>query len=219
MLAAQPTLTYAKPTRVTDQTFRRCNSFFEVILDRNGGKTNNKVYGAGIKSQYCLEQTDCQVPHPKFSTNIYKSLSYLLNISNKRNELPLTQAISVMFRPQRVIFRPVVQKYIKLVVFNCVKFWIEISQLWHHLYVSPFLHATKSLRESRGIDLLSFQTSALLLLSVGPAKSRLAHCSLSRFIMLNPVLVPQFISRGAPRQTAWETSISDRRKYGREMAG
>jgi hypothetical protein len=27
----------------------------------------------------------------------------------------------------------------------------------------------------------------------------------------NPVLVPPFISRGAPRQTAWETSISERR--------
>jgi hypothetical protein len=39
-----------------------------------------------------------------------------------------------------------------------------------------------------------------LFLSVGPAESRLAHCSLSRIIVLNPALVPPFISRGAPRQ-------------------
>jgi hypothetical protein len=36
---------------------------------------------------------------------------------------------------------------------------------------------------------------------------------------LTPVLVPPFISRGAPHQTALETSISERRNYGREMAG
>jgi hypothetical protein len=35
---------------------------------------------------------------------------------------------------------------------------------------------------------------------------------------LTPVLVPPFISRGAPHQTAWETSVSERRNYGREMA-
>jgi hypothetical protein len=34
-----------------------------------------------------------------------------------------------------------------------------------------------------------------------------------------PLISSQFTSRGAPRQTAWETSISERRKYGREMAG
>jgi hypothetical protein len=32
-------------------------------------------------------------------------------------------------------------------------------------------------------------------------------------------LVPPFISSGASRQTAWEASISERRNYGREMAG
>jgi hypothetical protein len=58
-----------------------------------------------------------------------------------------------------------------------------------------------------------------LLLSVGAAEFRLAHCSLSRLIVLNPVLVPPFISRAAPHHTAWETSISERRKYGREMDG
>jgi hypothetical protein len=42
----------------------------------------------------------------------------------------------------------------------------------------------------------------LLLSSVGPAESRLNHCSLPRIIVLNPTLVPPFISRGAPRQTA-----------------
>jgi hypothetical protein len=36
----------------------------------------------------------------------------------------------------------------------------------------------------------------LILLSVGPAESRLTHCSLSRLIVLNPVLVSPFISRG-----------------------
>jgi hypothetical protein len=41
-----------------------------------------------------------------------------------------------------------------------------------------------------------------LLLSVGPAESHLAHCGLSRLIVLNPALVPLFISRGAPHQTA-----------------
>jgi hypothetical protein len=34
----------------------------------------------------------------------------------------------------------------------------------------------------------------------------------------NPAFGPPFISRGAPRQTASETSISERRNYGREMA-
>jgi hypothetical protein len=42
----------------------------------------------------------------------------------------------------------------------------------------------------------------ILLLTVGPVKSRLEHCSLSRLIVLTPILVPPFISRGAPRQTA-----------------
>jgi hypothetical protein len=40
-----------------------------------------------------------------------------------------------------------------------------------------------------------------LLLSVGPAESRLVHLSLSRLIVLNPVLVPPFIFRDTPRQT------------------
>jgi hypothetical protein len=35
---------------------------------------------------------------------------------------------------------------------------------------------------------------------------------------VNTALVPRFISRGNPRQTAWETSISERRNRGREMA-
>jgi hypothetical protein len=34
----------------------------------------------------------------------------------------------------------------------------------------------------------------------------------------NPDLVSPFISRGAPHQTKWEASISDRRNYGREMS-
>jgi hypothetical protein len=62
-------------------------------------------------------------------------------------------------------------------------------------------------------------TLLLLLLSMGPAEFRLAHCSLSRLIVLNPVFSSPFISRGAPRQTSRETSISESRKYGREMAG
>jgi hypothetical protein len=60
---------------------------------------------------------------------------------------------------------------------------------------------------------------SFLLLSVGPAVYRLAHCSISNLIVLNPVLVPPFISRGASRQKAQETSISEKRKYGRETAG
>jgi hypothetical protein len=39
-----------------------------------------------------------------------------------------------------------------------------------------------------------------------------AYCAKARF-------TSPLISRGAPRQTAWETSISERGKYGREMAG
>jgi hypothetical protein len=66
---------------------------------------------------------------------------------------------------------------------------------------------------------MSINVWRLLLLSVGLAESRLAHCSLSRLIVLNHVLVPPFISRGTPSQTAWETSISERRKYKQEMAG
>jgi hypothetical protein len=42
----------------------------------------------------------------------------------------------------------------------------------------------------------------ILLLSVGPAETHLMHCSLPRLIVLNPILVPPFMSRGAPRQTA-----------------
>jgi hypothetical protein len=34
-------------------------------------------------------------------------------------------------------------------------------------------------------------------------------------IVFNPVFVPPFISRGAPRRKAWETSISERRNCGR----
>jgi hypothetical protein len=41
----------------------------------------------------------------------------------------------------------------------------------------------------------------LLLLSVGPAESRLIHCSLPRLIVLTPFFGYPFISRGAPRQT------------------
>jgi hypothetical protein len=33
----------------------------------------------------------------------------------------------------------------------------------------------------------------------------------------NPALVPPFISRGAPLETTWKASISERRNYGREM--
>jgi hypothetical protein len=66
--------------------------------------------------------------------------------------------------------------------------------------------------------LFYFRNLHLLLLSVGPAESRLMHCSLPRLIVQNPLLVPPFISRGAPRQTELETSISERRNYGREMA-
>jgi hypothetical protein len=37
------------------------------------------------------------------------------------------------------------------------------------------------------------------------------------FVLLTPCfIVPPFISRGDPRQTAWETSVSEGRKYGRE---
>jgi hypothetical protein len=36
---------------------------------------------------------------------------------------------------------------------------------------------------------------------------------------LTPVLVSLFISIGAVRPTVWETSINERRNYGREMAG
>jgi hypothetical protein len=41
-----------------------------------------------------------------------------------------------------------------------------------------------------------------LLLSMGLSQIRLTQCNLPRLIVLNPVLVPPFISRGAPRRTA-----------------
>jgi hypothetical protein len=54
-----------------------------------------------------------------------------------------------------------------------------------------------------GCDVEALGTVFLLLfLSVGPAESRLALCNLSRLIVLSPLLVPTFISRGAPRRTA-----------------
>jgi hypothetical protein len=46
------------------------------------------------------------------------------------------------------------------------------------------------------------QYRVLLYRCVGPAKTRITHCSLPRLIVLNPGLVPPFISRGAQRQTA-----------------
>jgi hypothetical protein len=52
---------------------------------------------------------------------------------------------------------------------------------------------------------------------VGPAVPRLLYCSLPRLIVLTPILFPSFITRGAPRQMKWETSISERWSYGREM--
>jgi hypothetical protein len=52
----------------------------------------------------------------------------------------------------------------------------------------------------------------LLLLCVRLAKIR-------RRLYSNPsCLVPPFTSKGAPRQTAWETSVKERSNYGREMA-
>jgi hypothetical protein len=37
--------------------------------------------------------------------------------------------------------------------------------------------------------------------------------------LCTPPLVPPVISSGAPRQATWETSVSEGRNYGREMAG
>jgi hypothetical protein len=56
-----------------------------------------------------------------------------------------------------------------------------------------------------------------VLLSVGPVVRQLMYCSQPRLIVLTPLWFPPFISRGAPRQMAWETSISERWNYGREM--
>jgi hypothetical protein len=58
----------------------------------------------------------------------------------------------------------------------------------------------------------TYRRFGTLLLSVDPAESRRPHGSLSRLIVLNPVLVPPLASRGAPRQMALETSTSERRK-------
>jgi hypothetical protein len=58
----------------------------------------------------------------------------------------------------------------------------------------------------------------ILLFSVWLVESCLEHCSLTRLIVLTPLLVAPFISRGAAHQTARETSNSKRRIYGREMA-
>jgi hypothetical protein len=58
-----------------------------------------------------------------------------------------------------------------------------------------------------------------LLRCVGPAESRLMHCSLSRLIVLTTLLVLPFISIGAPCQMAWETCISERGNYRREITG
>ena len=53
----------------------------------------------------------------------------------------------------------------------------------------------------------------------------LAHCILGSFLGVGchcfppPLDVPTFASRCLHAQAAWETSISERRNYGREMAG
>jgi hypothetical protein len=45
------------------------------------------------------------------------------------------------------------------------------------------------------------------------------HLGLKLLALCAPPLVPPVISRGAPRQATWETSVSEERSYGREMAG
>jgi hypothetical protein len=51
----------------------------------------------------------------------------------------------------------------------------------------------------------------------GWRKFHLSHFSLWSRLYSNPfILVPLFISRCTPCQTAWETCVSERRKYGRE---
>jgi hypothetical protein len=44
------------------------------------------------------------------------------------------------------------------------------------------------------------------------------HLGRKRPALSAPLLVFPVISRGAPRQMTWETSISERWNYGREMA-
>jgi hypothetical protein len=53
----------------------------------------------------------------------------------------------------------------------------------------------------------------------GRREPRLSHFSLLGRLYSNPCFRSLFISRGAPHQTAWETSVSERINYGREMAG
>jgi hypothetical protein len=65
------------------------------------------------------------------------------------------------------------------------------------------------------------QTRTFSYSSVGGARGNSAyHTSpFEDVCTLTPVLVPPFISRGAPRQTARETPISERKNYGLEMTG
>jgi hypothetical protein len=63
-----------------------------------------------------------------------------------------------------------------------------------------FFHTTMVARTGLNI-MLYINNLSLLFLYAGTAESRLAHCSRPRLIVLNPVLVSPFISRGAPRQT------------------
>jgi hypothetical protein len=53
------------------------------------------------------------------------------------------------------------------------------------------------------------------------SRSRGYHSVTPRPIAAGPLcpLVPPVISRGAPHHVTWETPISERRNYGREMAG
>jgi hypothetical protein len=45
------------------------------------------------------------------------------------------------------------------------------------------------------------------------------HLGLKLLALCAPPLVPPVISRGAPRQATWETSVNEVQNYGREMAG
>jgi hypothetical protein len=65
----------------------------------------------------------------------------------------------------------------------------------------------------------SFSFSSFFFYFWGRRESQLSRFSLRGRLYFNAVLVPPFISRGAPHQTARETSVDERMNYGQEMAG
>jgi hypothetical protein len=119
-------------------------------------------------------------------------------------------------------------KRMRAVYCGCLCGGWDVSS-WRNLWIHIRIHQLETSQpphrrlQYTALILLCFhefgqQFSRLFVFCVGPAVTHLMYCSLSKLIVLTPLYFPSFISRGAPCQPAWETTISKRWNYGREMS-